>query len=90
LPIALLEALSYGLPVLASDIPAHLEVGLEEGSYFPCGDTDALARGLEAIMRAPNDECARAARRELVRQRYDWDRIAEQTEAVYERIAPRH
>src|SRR5262249_16634444 len=35
LPIALLEALTYGLPVLASAIPANLEVALPESSYFP-------------------------------------------------------
>jgi glycosyltransferase involved in cell wall biosynthesis len=90
LPIALLEALSYGLRVLASDIPAHLEVGLERSSYFRSGDLDSLRRGLEGIMRAPNDPSARAARRDLVRREYDWDRIAAQTEAVYERIATQH
>ena len=35
LPIAMLEALSYGLPVLASDIPANVEVGLPSEHYFP-------------------------------------------------------
>src|SRR5262249_52916705 len=46
LPIALLEALSYGLPVLASDIPANLEVALPPASYFPLGDVTALAQRL--------------------------------------------
>ena len=42
LPIALLEALSYGLPPLVSDIPANLEVGLNKKYYFPCGNVEAL------------------------------------------------
>ena len=42
LPIALLEALSYGLPVLASDIAANLEIGLSRTSYFPLGDVRHL------------------------------------------------
>src|SRR5690606_15422266 len=35
LPIVLLEALSFGLPVIASAIPANLELGLGAESYFP-------------------------------------------------------
>ena len=34
LPIALLEAMSYHLPVVVSNIPANLEVGLSSDCYF--------------------------------------------------------
>ena len=46
LPIALLEALSYNLNVIASDIPANTEVPLPEESFFKTGDVDALAERL--------------------------------------------
>jgi glycosyltransferase involved in cell wall biosynthesis len=86
LPIAMLEALSYGLPVLASDIPANLEVGLEETAYFPLGNTQALAAGLARIQASPPDEAAREARRQFVAARYDWNLIAERTLQVYRRV----
>jgi glycosyltransferase involved in cell wall biosynthesis len=88
LPIAMLEALSYGLPVLASDIPANLEVGLDESSYFPVGDREALASGLRRLGQTPRDASAAAARRTSTLASYDWDRIAEQTFAVYDSVMP--
>jgi glycosyltransferase involved in cell wall biosynthesis len=86
LPIAMLEALSYGLPVLASNIPANLEVGLDETCYFPLGDRGALATALRRLQQQPRDERAAAARRSRTLASYDWDVIAEQTLAVYERV----
>ena len=32
-----MEALSYGIPIIASDIPANLEVGLDRRYYFRMG-----------------------------------------------------
>jgi glycosyltransferase involved in cell wall biosynthesis len=83
LPIALLEALNFGLPVIASSIPANLEVELPASSYFPVGDVSALARRMAQIASAHDDESAREKRRVWVRETYDWDLIAQQTVAVY-------
>jgi glycosyltransferase involved in cell wall biosynthesis len=83
LAIALLEALSYGLPVLASDIPANLEIGLNRLDYFPVGDVVKLADGLARLARTPQSEEACAARMKWVAHAYDWDQIAQQTLMVY-------
>lgn len=84
LPIALLEALSYGLSVVASNIPANLEVGLPESSYFELGDIQALATRLIAAVRNNADPEAREQRRRWVLNEYDWDTVAKQTLAVYQ------
>jgi glycosyltransferase involved in cell wall biosynthesis len=51
LPIALLEALSYGLPVLVSDIQPNREVPLSEDRYFSVGDIRLLAAKMETLFR---------------------------------------
>lgn len=83
LPIALLEAASHALPVLASDIPANLEVELPADHYFPLGDVAALAGGLKRIASRPPSADERAKLQETVLTRYDWSRIASETITVY-------
>lgn len=83
LPIALLEALSYGLPVVASDIPANLEVGLPAEHYYPLGDIDTLATRLDEFAARPLNRETREARRAWVSERFDWWDIAHRTIAVY-------
>lgn len=85
-PIAMLEALSFGLPVLASDIAANREVGLPAGCYFAVGDVSALADKLLLLMQVREDEAARAERTARVRKAYDWDHIAGRTLAIYQRV----
>lgn len=83
LPIALLEALSYGLPVVVSNIAPHLEMGLPEDSYFDLGDIDSLARKLERLASGEQLWGSRETRKEWVLGRYCWDSIAEKTAQTY-------
>lgn len=78
LPIALLEAMSYGCPVIVSNIPANLEVGLDYESYFPVGDIDVLAQKLQENIEKPY----RKVRYDMAE--YDWSHIAEQVAEVYQ------
>lgn len=86
MPIALLEALAFGIPVLASDIDANLALGLHPDSYFPLGDTKALAASIAAgLMDAGR---ARSAREDmdLIAERYSWESIGAETRAVYDAL----
>jgi glycosyltransferase involved in cell wall biosynthesis len=90
LPIALMEALSYGLPVVASDIPAHLEIGLDNAHYFPLGDVSALADRLASFAHNPWPSELREKTRSRVAEREDWRSVAERTLGCYGRaIEPR-
>lgn len=80
LPIALLEAMSYRLPVITSSIPANLEVGLDASCYHEVGDVDALASKIESIVNLP------LQRIDYDMGKYDWDHIAEQVNNVYREL----
>ena len=77
LPIALLEAMSYGVKVIVSDIPANLEVGLPQNDYFHVGNVDELAKKLNDVMTHPVEHI------EYDMTKYDWDKIAREVKEVY-------
>lgn len=77
LPIALLEAMSYDLDVLTSDIPANCIDELGDDDRFPVGDVTALSLALKRKIAHP------ATPRHHDLSRYDWDNIARQTSEIY-------
>ena len=77
LPISLLEAMSYNLPVIVSDIPANLEVGLPARNYFKVGNEKELAQKLQENINTPFQKA------NYQMDKYQWDKIAEQTVEVY-------
>jgi glycosyltransferase involved in cell wall biosynthesis len=82
-PIAVLEALSYGCPVVLSDILPHREIGARGARYFAPGDIQGLADQMRTVS---GDAGARAFDQEeqaRILRAHNWHRIAESTLEVY-------
>lgn len=80
LSIALLEAMSYRLPVIASAIPANLEIDLPKECYHKVGDIDVLANMLSSL-------CSMSLHRvNYDMNKYGWDNIVEQVVEIYNSV----
>lgn len=83
LPISLLEAISYGAPVLVSDIAPHREIPLPGHRYFPAGNTQILVQKIAALCRTPKPHRETEDAKNMILETYNWDRIARATINVY-------
>lgn len=86
LPIALLEALSYGAPVLVSDLPGTRDIALPETCYRPAASrecwTAALTRHFSRPVERPDwQECL---------ARFRWPKIAADTANLYRDVIVKH
>ncbi len=86
LPIVLLEAMSYGLSCIASDIPANRNIELADERFFKPGDIETLSLKITQFINKPLSEEERAKQIRMIAKEYDWDKIAGQTLEVYQKI----
>ncbi|OGH05866.1 MAG: glycosyltransferase [Candidatus Levybacteria bacterium RBG_16_35_11] len=86
LPIVLLEAMSYGLSCIASDISANRNVELSEDRFFKAGDIKALTNKMREFINKPrgNEEIKKQI--SAIAEKYNWEKIAERTLEVYRAI----
>ena len=87
LPIVLLEAMSYGLSCIATDIPANKNVELSKDRFVMAGDIGSLASKIRDYIHKPISVEEKKAQIEMIADQYDWHRIADQTEKVYQSVA---
>lgn len=78
LPITLLEAMSYNINILVSNIPANLAVNLPEQYYFDLNLTDDLKNKINQKINSME-----ATQPTYNLNNYNWDNIAKQTLDVY-------
>jgi glycosyltransferase involved in cell wall biosynthesis len=84
LPIALLEAMSYNLPVLASDIPANKEVNLNSDDYFHLDkDKEKSILNLQEALERKLDNYTTPV---YDLTPYNWDIISKKTIDVYKKL----
>jgi glycosyltransferase involved in cell wall biosynthesis len=86
---ALLEAQSWGIPAVVSDIPGNREV-IEDGVnglVAPVGDAVGLAERTVLLLEEEDRRCAMGARaRALMTSRYSVESVADRVEALYRRL----
>lgn len=87
LPIVLLEALSYGVPCLASDIPQNKIINVEGCNFFKKGDILDLKEKMNIFI---ENICAAEENRErrvlYIKENYDWNKIGGRTLGVYNNV----
>jgi len=83
LPIVLLEAMSYNLPLLVSDIAQNRDISLPEFRFFLPGEIDLLTAKIVDLFEKGISEREKAQQYKILQVKYNWDKIAQQTFEVY-------
>jgi glycosyltransferase involved in cell wall biosynthesis len=85
LPLAMLEAMREGIPVMASDIPPHQQLLSEQrGLLFPQGNLDLCINCLNWAVNHPQELAAMAGdAQKYVELNYSWEHITAENLQVY-------
>ncbi|MEW6601033.1 MAG: glycosyltransferase family 4 protein [Nitrospirota bacterium] len=89
LPIVLLEAMSYGLSCIASDIPANRAIELHDDRFVIPGDIQALSDKIKQYVSRNWGEEDREKQIQTIAARYNWGLIAHETLGLYNLISAR-
>ncbi len=92
LGVVLLEALRFGVPVVASDVGGipDIVIGGETGWLVPPGDAAALASAIEEVLDAPEEARRRVERGvERVERRFSLPSVVRDLIACYESAVER-
>lgn len=82
--LPVVEAMTAGCPVVASDIAVLREVGGDAALYFPTTSADHLAATLRVLLDSPPERHRRIEAGRARAHAFRWEAAAEQTASVFE------
>lgn len=86
MPLSLLEAMSFGLCCLTSDIPECTEVCKNNAVYFKKSDINDLTAKLKMLADSPDMvQSYKNSSANYILSKYNWDEITEKTLKLYEK-----
>ncbi|RJO61508.1 glycosyltransferase [candidate division WS5 bacterium] len=86
LPHVLLEAVSFNIEVLASNIEANLQINLDKDSYFEQGNIEDLKQKVRFLLENETPNEVKLRRMEMIRKEYNWETISEKIYGLYETL----
>jgi glycosyltransferase involved in cell wall biosynthesis len=87
LSITILEAMSFGICILISDIPENLEIIDHSGISFKTKNTNDLYDKLVHLLNSP-EKVKRLGEKgkKFIKLNFNWNDIAKKTEEIYKKI----
>lgn len=79
-PLVMLESMSYGVPMIVSDIPATHLVDLPAESYFPAADSSSMASRIRSLYSLDQHRISYDL------DAFSWPAVADRTLAVYQSL----
>jgi glycosyltransferase involved in cell wall biosynthesis len=87
LPLKIFDYLAAGRPIVATDIPTHRTVLSDDRAVLVAPGTDAMARGILAVLGDPARAARLAAAARLYAQTHlGWSRFVESVETLYAEV----
>lgn len=87
LPVTVLQAMSYNVPVLVSDIPEHLEIIKDVRVLFNENNIEAIEKAIMQFLSMPKEtvEEITTLHRQMIERNYSWDGVVPQVIELYAR-----
>ncbi len=85
--LPLVEAMSYGVPLVVSDIPVFREVAMDAAVFVSPTDAPEWRKRVAELMADPSERARLAERGRCRAKDFSWARAAEQTLGIWRRMA---